>query len=97
MKTERFKGTVLSGHKQAAVELPFDPAECWQSPAVPLWPGRRGHPVGGFLNGTPFESAVVSRSKKNWLLIEDQLRERLGIAIGDTVAVSLLPRKASTP
>ena len=95
MKTERFNGVLLSGHKQAAIELPFDPAECWQILAVQLWPGRRGYPVTGTLNGTSFESSVVSRSRRNYVLIEDELRQRTGVAIGDSVALTLQPQTSA--
>jgi len=95
MKTEHFNGELLSGHKQAAVELPFDPAERWQRRALPMR-GRRGHPVIGTLNGTPFESSVVSRSRRNFVLIEDELRQTIGATIGDIVSVTLQP-PISTP
>ena len=77
----RFKGTVLAGHKGLAVEVPFEPA----TPARPLAPGRRGHPARGTVNGAKFESAVVPRSRRYWLLLDDEL----GVREGDEVNVAL--------
>jgi hypothetical protein len=37
MKKKKFKGEVLSGHKEDAVEVPFDPAKEW---GIPRRPGR---------------------------------------------------------
>jgi hypothetical protein len=36
MKRERFKAELLSGHKVAAVEVPFDPAKQWAIPPKQL-------------------------------------------------------------
>jgi hypothetical protein len=36
MKRKKFKAQVLSGHKEDAVEVPFDPAHEWDVPAKPL-------------------------------------------------------------
>lgn len=77
----RFKGTVLAGHKGLAVEVPFEP----NTPARPLWPGRKGHPARGTVNGMKFESAVVPRVRRYWLLLDDEL----GLREGDEVNVSL--------
>jgi hypothetical protein len=43
MKKKKFKAELLSGHKEDAVEVPFDPATEWGIRAKPLWRGRRGH------------------------------------------------------
>jgi hypothetical protein len=42
---ERFKAEVLSGHKEDAIEVPFDPALEWGISPKSLWRGRRGHLV----------------------------------------------------
>src|SRR5713226_1871335 len=64
MKMRKFTAEVQAGHKENAVEVPFDPTKAWGLPPEPLWRGRRGHVVQGNLNGRPFESFIVPRSKK---------------------------------
>lgn len=62
MKQSHFKSELLEGHKGTALEVPFDPKERWSVPARALWPGGRGHPVRGLVNGERFESVVVPGS-----------------------------------
>ena len=95
MTTESFDAVLLSGHKQDAVELPFDPAQRWDSKPVVLRPGRRGHRVAGSLNGVAFESCVVSRSKRHYVLVEEPLRLQAGVAVGDKVRIALHPVDAT--
>lgn len=91
MKPVKFVGTILSGHKEDAVEVPFDPAMRWGKPERRLWPGRRGHFVRGKLNGIPFESAVVTRSRKFYVLLRDDIKAAAGVKLGDRVQMSLEP------
>ncbi len=91
MTTESFDAVLLSGHKQDAVELPFDPATRWNSRPVALWPGRRGHRVAGSLNGVAFESSTVSRSKRHYVLVEESVRDLARVAVGDPVHMVLRP------
>jgi len=86
---ERFEGTVLAGHKGAACEVPFDPADRWGIPAGSLWKGRRGHRVRVRIQGVSFESAVVPRAGRFWLLVPEEILESAALAIGDPVAVGL--------
>ena len=83
----RFTATLLAGHKGLAVEVPFTP----DTPAHPLAPGRKGHPARGTINGVTFASAVVPRSKRYWLLIDDDLAARAGVGEGDEVRVAMEP------
>jgi hypothetical protein len=94
MKPSTFSGTLLEGHKGVALEVPFDPSERWGVAAVRLWTGRRGYPVHGRINGMPFESAVVPRSRRHYVLVSDEVREALGLGVGETVDVALTPRSA---
>lgn len=89
MRPKKFRGEVLAGHKEDAVEVPFDPAEVWATEPQPLWRGRRGHRVKGSLNGEAFESFVVPRQKKHYLLIDRELEGRTGICEGDVVGVTI--------
>lgn len=88
---EEFKGILLAGHKEDAVEVPFDPALKWDSPKQKLWNGRNGHFVKGVVNGIPFESAIVPRVKKFFLLIDNDVKAAANIAVGDTVKVAIGP------
>lgn len=92
MKRKRFKGELLSGHKgAAAVEVPFDPEEQWAIAPKQLWRGRHGHSVQADLNGARFETFIVPRSKKFFMLVNDELLKAAGLSIGDTVNVTVQP------
>ena len=93
MKKKRFKAQLLSGHKEMmAVEVPFDPAEEWQIDPKPLWRGRRGHSVDAVINRVAFESAIVPRQKRFYLLIDAESAKTAGISLGGLVEVSVEPR-----
>jgi len=89
--TRSFDATLQAGHKQHALGVPFDPTEAWQIAARPLWPGRRGHRVHASCGGVEFESAVVARSRRFWLLIDDEVRIAAGWKAGDHLHVDLVP------
>jgi hypothetical protein len=110
MKPVRFTAQVLSGHKEDAVEVAFDPGQAWGIAAVPFRPKRRGYPVAATINSLPFRSFVVSRSRRLFLLIPPRVLERAGVAVGaslqvslsqpstsDTPVVGAAPRRAATP
>lgn len=86
-----FKAELLSGHKDHAVEVPFDPAGTWGIDPKPLWRGRKGHQVKGKLNGHAFESFVVPRARKFWMLIDNELKRKAKVSEGDVVTVSVEP------
>ena len=92
MKKRSFKAEVLSGHKDYAVEVPFDPAWAWDLDAKALWRGRRGFEVKGKLNGHSFESYIVPRSKRLWMLINAELKRKTKLRVGDLVSLSIEPR-----
>jgi len=93
MKKKRFKAQLLSGHKEMmAVEVPFDPAEEWQIDPEPLWRGRRGHPVQAVISRVAFESAIVPRQKRFYLLVDAETAKSAGISTGGLVEVSVEPR-----
>ncbi len=99
MKPVRLAGELLLGHKGAAVEVPFDPAERWEIPPSALWRGRRGHRVSGTLKRVRFQSFVVARSKRFWLLVDEELMASAGVAIGDRIELTVEPIRpaASAP
>ena len=95
MRKRRFSAEVLNGHKACAVQVPFDPARLWGSRAAPLFPGRRGHPVRGSVNGESFESAIVGRSGKFFLLLTAPMLYAAQASVGDQVDVAVEPAAAS--
>ena len=92
MKKKKFKAEVLSGHKEHAVEVPFDPAKEWGIPPGPLWRGRRGHFVNATVNGFSFESSIVPRQKRFYLLIDAEAGKAAEVSDGSIVQVAVEPR-----
>jgi hypothetical protein len=91
MKKKKFKAEVLSGHKEDAVEVPFDPAIEWSIPPKPLWRGRRGHFVNATVNGFSFESSIVPRQRTFYLLITAEAKKAAGVSAGVAVRVAVEP------
>jgi hypothetical protein len=91
MSRKRFKGEVLAGHKEHAVEVPFDPAAEWGIQPQPLWRGRRGHLVKATVNGLSFETSIVPRQKKFYLLIDAEAARAAGVSSGGIVEVVVKP------
>jgi Domain of unknown function (DUF1905) len=91
MKKKTFKAEVLSGHKENAVEVPFDPALEWGLAPKPLWRGRRGHSVNATVNGVSFASSIVPRQKKFYLLIDAEAANVAGVSDGARVEVDVEP------
>jgi len=94
MKTKSFVGTVLSGHKENDIEVPFDPGIVWGIRWKQIRPGRRGYRVVSEMKGLKFLSHVVARSKKFWLLLPAAIEAEAKVGVGETVAVKLQPEKA---
>jgi len=94
MKKKQFTAEILTGHKDDAVEVPFNPSEAWGLRAQPIWRGRRGHPVSGTLNGFRFEeSFIVPRAKKFFMIIDKDMEREAGVSAGEVVRVRIEPRK----
>lgn len=53
--------------------------------------GSPGHAVRGTIDGVEIESAVVARSKRWFLLVDESVQRDAGIHAGDRVMVSLEP------
>lgn len=92
MKKEKFKADILSGHNEAVAEVPFNPVVKWHIPGGQLWHGKRGYKVSGTLNGTVFESVIVSRARSFFLIIENELLETSGAAVGERAEIVVAPR-----
>ena len=91
MKKKTFKAEVLPGHKEQAVEVPFDPAKEWGIAARPLWRGRRGHLANATVNGFSFASSIVPRQKKFYMLIDAEAAASARISEGALVQVAVEP------
>jgi predicted DNA-binding protein (MmcQ/YjbR family) len=94
MANARFTATLLEGHKGAAFEVPFDPAERWSIEPTRIRAGRNGHRVIGTVNGVGFDSAIVPRSKKFWVEIDDVVMKKAKLEIGDPAKIDLRPAPA---
>ena len=87
-----FTGELLSGHKHVvALEVPFDPGDEWNLQAQPLWRGRRGFRVKARIKGFAFESSIVPRQRKFFLLIDPVVVESAGLVIGSRIRVMVEP------
>lgn len=91
MSKKTFKAELLSGHKDHAVEVLFDPSIEWNLQPRSLWRGRRGFPVRATIDGISFESAVVPRQKKFYLLIDAEAAKTAGVSPGAIVKVDVEP------
>jgi len=91
MKRKTFEGELLSGHKQDALEVPFDPVQEWNVPPQPLWHGRRGFRVKAQVKGVAFDSTIVPRQKKFYLLIDPEVVKPTGIVVGSRIRVIVEP------
>ncbi len=83
------EGVLMAGHKGPAVEVPFDPAAEWGTQPAALWPGRRGYPVEVLLNGVRFRSAIVSRMRRFFVLVDESIARRAGSPIGKRVRLTV--------
>ena len=88
-RAARFRTVVLDGHKGLAFELPFNPAERWGAEEIALRPGRRGYRVRGSVNRHRFESVVVPRAKRFWVLVTDDLKKTARLRAGSEVKVEV--------
>ena len=91
MKNKKFKAEVLVGHKEHALEVPFDPEREWGIPPKPLWRGRRGHLVSAKVNGFSFAGAIVPRQKRFYLLIDAEAGKAAKVSEGALVQVVVEP------
>ena len=91
MRKKTFKAELLSGHKDHAVQVPFDPSVEWNLHPRPLWRGRRGFPVSATIDGVSFESSIVPRQKKFYLIIDAEAKITARVEPGALVQVTLEP------
>ena len=92
MSKIRVSGRVLDDHKGPTIEVPFNPVERWGISPEPISPGQRGHRVSVSLNGgESFESAIVPRTRKFFLLLDDEKLATGGVSAGDRVKLTVEP------
>lgn len=91
MRAARFTSTLLGGHKNAALEVPFDPAERWGIEPVRLRLGRHGHRVQATIGDVEFETAVVPRLRRFWVEIDEETQRRADIRVGETISIAIKP------
>jgi hypothetical protein len=89
MSSKTFTGTIFAGHKDDAIEVPFDPAKTLGIKIAAIKPGRRGFPVRVMINSVGFDSHIVARSKTFWLLLPMAIERQIGVNEGDQVSVTL--------
>jgi hypothetical protein len=99
MKKLRFEAELIMGHKNiAAVLVPFAPERVWTSTPVKVdAPYSRkpqdAHLVRGTIDGTPFDGWIGKRRGRRFIIIDQALRKRAGVTIGDVVEVTVEPRR----
>jgi hypothetical protein len=93
MKKKRFKAELQSGHQEDAVEVPFDPAATLGVAATRLWRGRRGYTVLATLNGVSFETFIVPRQQRFFMLVDEDIKREAGVAAGDVLDLVVEPNR----
>jgi hypothetical protein len=91
MKKKTFKAELQSGHQEDAVEVPFDPAAAWGASPVRLWRGRKGHTVLATLNGVSFETFIVGRQQRSFMLVDEDIKQQAGVTVSEVVTVTVTP------
>ena len=103
MKKLRFEAELIMGHKNiAAVLVPFAPERVWRAtPTIVEAPYSRkpqaAHLVSGTIDGTPFDGWIGKRWGRRFIIIDQALRKRAAVAIGDIVELVVTPRAAPPP
>jgi hypothetical protein len=87
---KKFSGKLLSGHKDA-VEVPFDPGREWHLQPQVLRPGRRGFRVKVRIKGSAFDSAIVPRQQRWFLLVDTDAARSAAVSVADRVQVTVEP------
>ena len=102
-KKVRFESELIMGHKNiAAVLVPFSPERVWKStPVMVDAPYSRkpqaAHLVAGTLDGTPFEGWIGKRWGRRFIIVDQALRKRAGVAVGDVVELVVSARRPEAP
>lgn len=73
------------------MEVPFDPAKVWGIDPTRLWRGRKGYRVLATLNNISFAGFIVSRQRRCFMLVDDDVKHEARVAAGDVVTITMLP------
>jgi hypothetical protein len=91
-KRMSFDADLIEGHKGVTtVIVPFDPERVWRRKPVRLDPRRDGWLVKGTINHTRFDGYIGNRWGRFFLIVDAELREALGVSVGDTLSLVLEP------
>jgi hypothetical protein len=101
-KKMRFEAELIMGHKNiAAVIVPYDPEKYWGTKPVPfdgyLKKPMPAHLVTGTIDGTPFDGWIGKRWGRFFIIIDQALRKRAGVAVGDRVEIAVSERRPEAP
>jgi len=102
-KKVRFEAELIMGHKNiAAVLVPFSPERVWKStPVLVAAPYARkpqaAHLVSGTMDGTPFDGWIGKRWGRHFIIVDQALRKKAGVAVGDVVEVVVSARRRGAP
>ena len=102
-KKMRFQAELIMGHKNiAAVLVPFAPERVWKSTPVLIdapysRKKQEAHLVAGTIDGTPFDGWIGKRWGRRFIIIDQALRRRAGVAVGDVVEIAVSERRPEAP
>jgi Domain of unknown function (DUF1905) len=87
-----FDAELINGHKGVTVVIvPFDPEEGWSLKPVRLEARRHGWPITGKVNGVRFDGYIGERWGRFFVIIDPELREAAGVAVGETLNLVIQP------
>lgn len=96
-KKMRFDTELIMGHKNiAAVLVPFAPERVWKSTPVMVdapysKKSQAAHLVRGTIDGTPFDGWIGKRWGRHFIIVDQALRTRAGVRVGDVVELVVEP------
>lgn len=91
-----FDAELVEGHKGVTVVLvPFDPEQVWAEPPWRLAGRRHGWPVTGTLGGVRFQGYIGDRWGRFFVIVDETLRAKARIAVGESVHVTLAPARSA--
>jgi hypothetical protein len=92
MSKARFTTELVEGHKGVTVVLvPLDPTLVWDAKPVPLDDRRQGWLVTGTMNRARFDGWIGFRWGRYFIILDEDMRKRAKVAVGDTVSVVVEP------
>ena len=96
-KRVTFETELIMGHKNiAAVLVPFAPERVWKTASVKVDAPYSRKPqdaylVRGTIDGTAFEGWIGKRRGRRFIIVDQALRKRAGVSVGDLVEIVVEP------